>query len=145
MRPRGTPVRVTLSLQLGHDIDGAWWPRTPGIARELPELIALLGTRLGDIIGINVNWPTSQGPPKLDSYGWEAKRQHVMTVTGSAASATLLIVPCRTDTALAVLVLRRAAGLPIDPLHLDTPACRTADGVLRAARAQTTCAASTPL
>lgn len=141
MRPRGPPVRLTLSLRLGHDIDGAWWPRTPGIARELPELIALLGTRLGDIIGINVNWSTSQGPPKLDSYGWEAKRQHVMTITGTTGSATLLIVPCRTDTALAVLVLRRAAGLPIDPIHLDSPAYRTADGVVRAAQAQTTCAA----
>ncbi|GBE67267.1 hypothetical protein MFM001_37290 [Mycobacterium sp. MFM001] len=140
MRPRGTPVRLTLSLRLGHDIDGAWWPRTPSIARELPELIALLGTRLGDIIGINVNWSASHGPPKLDSYGWEAKRQHVMTITGTSGSATLLIVPCRTDTALAVLVLRRAAGLPIDPLHLDTPAYRTAEGVVRAARAQSTCA-----
>src|SRR5579875_23365 len=145
MRRRGNPVRLTLSMQLGNDIDGAWWPRTPGITRELPELLAVLGTRLGDIIGIKVNWSASQGPPKLDSFGWEAKRQHVMTITGSAASATLLIVRCRTDTALAVLVLRRAAGLPIDPLHLDTPADRTADGVVRAARAQTTCAVPTQL
>lgn len=139
-RRPATKVRLTLASRLGHDIDGAWWPRTPGIARELPELIAVLATRLGEIVDIKVNWPSSQGPPKLDSYGWEAKRQHVMTIRGSSGSATLLVVPCRTGTALAVLVLRRAAGLPIDDIHLDTPACRIADGIVRAARTQTACA-----
>jgi hypothetical protein len=139
-----TPVRLTLASRLGHDIDGAWWPRTPGITRELPDLIGLLGTRLGDILDITVNWSSSQGPPKLDSYGWEAKRQHVMTITGSNGRVNLLIVPCRTGTALAVLVLRRAAGLPIDPIHLDTPVYRTADSIVRAALAQTECAASCP-
>jgi hypothetical protein len=39
-------------------------------------------------------------------------------------------------SALAVPVLRRAAGLPVDPLHLGTQACRTADFVVQAARAQ---------
>jgi hypothetical protein len=136
-----TPVRLTLASRLGRDIDGAWWPRTARIARELPELVAMLGTRLGDIIDIKVNWSSSQGPPKLDFYGWEAKHQHVMTITGSKGSATLLVVPHGTGTALAVLVLRRAARLSIDPIHLDTPADRTADSIVRAARSQSACAA----
>ncbi len=142
-----TPVRLTLALRLGHDIDGAWWPRTARIARELPELIAVLRTRLGEIIDIKVNWSSLQGPPKLDSYGWEAKHQHVMTISGRNGSANLLVVPYRTGTALAVMVLRRAAGLPIDPIHLDTPAYRTADSIVRAARTQGACAvpATSPL
>jgi hypothetical protein len=131
-----SPVRLTLAPRLGHDIDGAWWPRTARIAQELPELIALLGTRLGEIINVEVNWLSTQGPPKIDSYGWEAQHQHVMTVNGRKGSATLLVVPHATSTALAVMVLRRAAELPIDPTHLDTQACRTADCVVRAARTQ---------
>ena len=135
-----TPVRLTLASRLGQDLDGAWWPRTARIARELPELIAVLRTRIGDIIDIKVNWSASQVPARLDSYGWEAKHQHVMTVSGRDASVTLLVVPYRTGTALAVMVLRRAAGLPIYEPHLDTPAYRTADNVVRAARIQRACA-----
>lgn len=136
-----SPVRLTLASRLGHDIDGAWWPRTARMARELPELIAVLGTRLGEIIDIEVNWSSSQGPPRLDWYGWEARHQHVMTISGRNGSATLLIIPHRTATALAVMVLRRAAGLPIDPIHLDTQACRTADSIVRALRTQSVCGA----
>jgi hypothetical protein len=54
-RHPGSPVRVTLASRLGHDIDGAWWPRTARMARELPELIAVLGTRLGEITHVGVN------------------------------------------------------------------------------------------
>jgi hypothetical protein len=131
-----SPVRLTLASRLGHDIDGAWWPRTARMSQELPELIALLGTRLGEIIDVEVNWLSSQGPPRIDSYGWEAQHQHVMTINGRNGSATLLIVPHATSTALAVMVLRRAADLPIDSTHLDTHACRIADCVVRAARTQ---------
>jgi hypothetical protein len=131
-----SPVRLTLASRLGCDIDGAWWPRTARMARELPELLAVLGTRLGEIIGVGVNWSSSQGPPDIDAYGWEAKHQHVMTISGRNGRATLLIVPHGTRTALAVMVLRRAAGLPIEPIHLNTQACRTADSVVRAARTQ---------
>lgn len=135
-RRLATPVRLTLASRLGHDVDGAWWPRTEGMARELPELLAVLSTRLGAIIDVAVNWSPSQGPPKIDSFGWETRHQHMMTISGRNGSANLLIVPHRTNTALAVLVLRRAAGLPVDPIHLDTPACQTADCVVRAARTQ---------
>ena len=62
-----------------------------------------------------------------------------MTLTGTRAQANLLVVPWRTSTALAVMVLRQAAALPILPMHLGTPACRTADDIVRAARAE--CAA----
>ena len=85
------------------------------MARELPELIAVLGTRLGEITDVGVNWSSSQRPPNIDSYVGKAKHQHVMTISGRNGSATLLIVPHGTSTALAVMVLRRAAGLPIEP------------------------------
>ena len=54
---------------------------------------------------------------------------------GSQARANLLVVPCRTTTALAVMVLRQAAGLPILSSHLDTPAYRAANDIVSAAQA----------
>ncbi len=139
-------TRVTLASILGDDdLDGAWWPHTASVARELPELIDALGERLGQIIDIGVNWSAFDGVLDLDSLtrrgidavpGWKTRHQRVMTVTGSRARANLLVVPCRTTTALAVMVLRQAAALPIMRSHLDTPAYRAADDIVRAARAE---------
>jgi Family of unknown function (DUF5994) len=135
-RRRASPVRLTLASRLGNEIDGAWWPRTGVISRELPELVSVLDVRLGHIIDINVNWSSLQCPPDLNWLGWRALNQRVMTVGGRTARANLLIVPHRTGAALAILVLRRAAGLPIDPAHRDSPAFQTADCIVRIARGE---------
>lgn len=138
-------IRLTLASELGSDLDGAWWPHSSSLARELPELIDALREPLGQVIDISVNWTSLQGVPDLDLLtcrGIEAiadrrpRHQRLMTVTGSRARANLLVVPSRTSTALAVMVLRRAAALPILPTHLDTPACRRADNIVQAARAE---------
>jgi len=130
-----TRLRLTLASQLGRDIDGAWWLRTARTARELPELIATLKGRLGEIVDINVNW-SLDGPPRMTFYGGECKRQPVMTLTGAAAEISLLVVPCTTSAALAVMILRQAARLRIEPFHVDTEAFKTAEGIVLAARAQ---------
>ena len=143
-RRLASPTRLTLAPVLGDDeLDGAWWPHTTSIARELPELINALGDRLGQIMDIAVNWSAFEGVLDLDSFsraeafpGFKARQQRVMTITGGHARANLLVVPCRTTTALAVMVLRQAAALPIMPSHLGTPAHRAADHILRAARAE---------
>ena len=127
------PVRLTLATQLGRDIDGAWWPHTGRISRELPDLVSVLGLRLGDILKIDVNWSSLEGPPDLNWHGWRGKHQHVMTILGSAGLAHLLVVPYLTRSALAVMVLRRAAGLPIDAAHHDSVAFQTADSIVRVA------------
>jgi hypothetical protein len=128
------PVRLTVATELGHGIDGAWWPRTVRMALELPELIHVLGPRLGEIVDINVNWTTLQRPPDFNALGWEGKQQHVITLVGRDARVSLLVVPYPTSTALAVMVLRRAADLPILSDHRDTQVFRTADSIVRAAR-----------
>ena len=145
-RRLASPTRLTLATVLsGDDLDGAWWPHSTSIARELPELIDALGGRLGPIMDIAVNWSAFDGVLDLDFLarssvdalpGSKTRQQRVMTVTGSHAQANLLVVPCRTTTALAVMVLRQAAGLPVLPDHLATPAYRAADGIVRAARAE---------
>jgi Family of unknown function (DUF5994) len=114
----------------------SWWPRTGLISRELPELVSVLDARLGGVIDINVNWSSLQRQPDLNWDWWQGTRPHIMTVGGRAAQAKLLIVPYRTGTALAVMVLRRAAGLPVYFAHRDSRAFQTAECIIRAARGE---------
>jgi hypothetical protein len=59
-----------------------------------------------------------------------------MMVTGSRFSANLLVVPSRTSSALAIMVLRQAAMLPVVSIELDTPEFRAGADIVRAARAE---------
>ncbi|PQM50316.1 hypothetical protein C5U48_20790 [Mycolicibacter virginiensis] len=130
------PIRVTVARKLGRDIDGAWWPHADRITNELPNLMAILTPLLGDITTINVNWSALQRPPDLNWPGREGKRQHVMTVSGTRGCVNLLVISYATHSALALMVMRCAAGLPIAAADRDKPACLTAGSVLRHARQQ---------
>lgn len=129
-------LRLTLASRLGNPIDGAWWPRTPLISRELPDLVSALNVRLGQVIGINVNWSSLQRQPDLNWGWWQGIDPQVMTIVGRDARAKLLIVPHRTGTALAVMVLRRAAGLPVHPIHHDSRAFKVAECIVRVAEGE---------
>ena len=96
------------------------------ITSELPNLVGVLTPLLGDITSINVNWSPLQRPPDLNSPGWEGKRQHVITVSGTHASAKVLIISYATHSALALMVMRCAANLPIEAADRDKPAFVTA-------------------
>jgi Family of unknown function (DUF5994) len=103
---------------------------------ELPRLIDALTPLVGDVTSINVNWPHLQRPPDFNWPGWEHKPQHVMTVNGEKAQINLLIIAYTTYSGLALMVLRRAAGLPITPADRDKPAFVTAGSILQAALTQ---------
>ena len=135
-QPRADPVRLCVARTLGHDIDGAWWPRADCIADELPSLVGILTPLLGDISSINVNWSSLQRPPDLNWPGWQGKRQHVMTVSGTHACANLLIISYATHSALALMVMRCAANLTIEAADREKPAFVTAGSILRAAQEQ---------
>ncbi|MDM4141931.1 MULTISPECIES: DUF5994 family protein [Mycobacterium] len=130
---RQSSLRLTLATRLGNKVDGAWWPRTGVISRELPELVSVLNVRLGQVVDINVNWSALQGQPQLNWGWWLGIDPQIMTVSGRDARARLLIVPHRTGTALAVMVLRRAAGLPVYAVDHDSRAFKSAEGIVRAA------------
>jgi len=139
------PVRFTLASALGSGLDGAWWPHTVSIARELPDLTDALREPLGKIIDIAVNWSPLQGVPDLDllnrhgvvsTPGQETRQLRVMAITGSRAKAHLLVVPSRTSIALAVMLLRQAADLPVLFEHQHTTAFDTAGVIVKAARTQ---------
>jgi hypothetical protein len=125
-----------VATTLGSDIDGAWWPRVDRITNELPHLIATLTPALGHITSINVNWQPLQRPPDLNWSGWKHKHHHVMTVCGGEASANLLMISYTTNSALALMVLRCAANLPIDVIDRKKPAFLTACSILLAAQQQ---------
>jgi hypothetical protein len=135
-RRSANPVRLSVSQELGSDIDGAWWPRVDRMTVELPNLVGALIPLVGDITSINVNWPPLQRPPDFNWPGWEHKPQHVMTVNGGEARVNLLIIPYATYSGLALMVLRRAAGLPITPADRDKPAFLTAGSILQPAAKQ---------
>ncbi len=135
-RRSANPVRLSVAHELGGDIDGAWWPRVDRMTIELPNLIAALTPLLGEITSINVNWPPLQRPPDFNWPGWEHKPQHVMTVHGGDARVNLLIIPYTTYSGLALMVLRRAASMPIMPADRDKPAFLTAGTILQAATKQ---------
>lgn len=135
-RRQSTPIRLSVARELGRDIGGAWWPRADRITNELPELVAVLTPLLGDVTSVNVNWSSLQRPPDFNWPGWEGKRQHVMTVQGAQACANLLIVSYATHSGLALMVLRRAANLPVAGADRAKPAFILADAILRAALQQ---------
>jgi hypothetical protein len=133
---QANPMRLSVACELGCDIDGAWWPRTERIHYELPQLVAVLKPMLGEISSINLSWPSLQRPPDLNCPGWEHKRQHLMTLSGTDARANLLVIPYATNSALALMVMRRVANLPIEAADRDKPAFLTAGSILRTAQHQ---------
>jgi uncharacterized protein DUF5994 len=138
------PVRLALAKTLGGDIDGAWWPHTASVARELPELIEVLHRPLGEIVDICINWSAMEGPLDLDTIasggrtliGAQHRRPRLMVVEGRDGCAKLLVVPHMTSQALGAVVMRCAAALPA--LHADrgTQLFETADGVVRVAQVE---------
>lgn len=135
-RRQANSVRLSVARQLGRDIDGAWWPRADRITNELPNVIAMLTPMIGDVTAINVNWPALQRPPDLNWPGWQQKRQHVMTVSGTHACVNLLVISYATRSELALMVLRCAANLPVQPADRDKTPFLTAGSIVRAAQQQ---------
>ncbi|SPM36270.1 hypothetical protein MRAB57_4110 [Mycobacterium rhizamassiliense] len=139
-RGQTNPIRLSVARELGRAIDGAWWPRADRMTNELPGLVTALTPLLGEIDSINVNWQPLQRPPEFNWPGWEIKRQHVMTVSAGGARVNLLIVPYTTYSALALMLLRCAANLPVTAPDREKRAYVTADLIMRAALQQ--CAAA---
>ncbi len=149
-RRRASPVRLSLNDILGGDIDGAWWPRTGSLASELPDLIDVLHTPLGEIVDIDINWSATAAAPILDAHfatamramRWNDSRQRIMVIVGKNGCARLLVIPHTTTQALGRMVMRRAATMPLVGDDHDVPEYAVADQVIRAARAQSASAAA---
>ncbi len=141
-RRLASPVRLTLAKRLGRDIDGAWWPRSASVAKELPELVEVLQRPLGEIVDININWSPGEGQLDLNTIAagsrtqaaFKPTRPRVMSVAGRGECVKLLVVPHMTSEALGGIVMRCAAGMLIESTVRSTPLYDTAVHIMGAAQ-----------
>ena len=137
-------VRVSLAEVLGADIDGAWWPYTASMGRELPDLVNTLRPVLGDVVDIRINWTATSPTPMLTTMplpasarmGPSTAHHRLMVLVGSACRTRILVVPSLTPTSLATMVMRRSARRPIPESDRGSTVLDAADRVVRAAQAQ---------
>ncbi|PHV68645.1 DUF5994 family protein [Williamsia muralis] len=117
-KPMSAPIRFTLARERGANIDGAWWPETARVGNELPLLVSALNPLLGVVRDVSVNWSRSDSFPDLDAVDYDGIRnslipvaQRIICLTGLKRTATLLVIPYRTSSALAVAILGETAGI----------------------------------
>ncbi|MGW7003630.1 DUF5994 family protein [Streptomyces sp. NPDC054933] len=100
-------------------LDGAWWPRSRDLSRELPALIGVLDARCGRITRVTVNpahWPVVPRKVPVAGHtvhvGWFADEQdrNVLTlVSYTAGRWDLLVIPPETGAAAAARLMLAAA------------------------------------
>lgn len=111
----------------GH-VDGAWWPFSEDLTAELPDLIAVLSSRLGEIDRLRYNvdeW--IEAPAQFTTGGraiqldgrrrWPSNTLEVLDANSD--KIVLLVVPWSTDPDSAHAIVMSAAA-PNDASSLDT-------------------------
>jgi uncharacterized protein DUF5994 len=102
----------------GH-VDGAWWPRDDDLAKELPDLLAVLSERLGAVDRVLYNLSEWTNAPKRLLSGGRAVRldgyhrqpASTLEVLGlGREKLLLLVVPSRTDPDQAHEMMMTAAA-----------------------------------
>jgi hypothetical protein len=102
----------------GH-VDGAWWPRSDDLPRELPDLLAVLSVRLGPVDRVMYHLPEWGAMPariltggrsvRLD--GFNRQPANTLEVLGLGRKRVLLVViPPHTDPDLAHDAMMAAAA-----------------------------------
>ncbi|MEU5030239.1 DUF5994 family protein [Streptomyces milbemycinicus] len=108
-------------------LDGAWWPRSRDLLRELPALTDVLDARWGRITRVSVNpthWPVIPRKVPVTGHtvhvGWFTDEQDphkLILLSYTAGRWDLLVIPPETSAAAAARLMAAAA---------------TADGLLTA-------------
>ena len=121
----GSEARISLKPFTRHPgvVNGAWWPRSRDLTRELPGLIAVLDESWGQINRVTVNagmWPRIskrvQTGPHIVRVGWFDAEQdpHDLCVIsyGSAPGRwDLLVVPPDTEPGQAARLMAAASDV----------------------------------
>ncbi|WP_407287067.1 DUF5994 family protein [Streptomyces sp. BP-8] len=100
-------------------LDGAWWPRSRDLFRELPALTDVLDARWGRITHVTVNpthWPVVPRKVPVSGHtvhvGWFAEEQDankLILLSYTAGRWDLLVIPPETDAAAAARLMSAAA------------------------------------
>jgi hypothetical protein len=117
--PEYTPrLRLKSRTDSAGYVDGAWWPRSRDLAAELPDVLAVLGVRLGPVWRV-VYDPEGWTPAprrlvlgdreiRLDTYAFELF--NTMYVFGTDGAVVVLrVIPSATHADLAHSALMAAA------------------------------------
>lgn len=99
--PENTPrLRLKPKAPTTGYVDGAWWPHSDDLARELPDLLAVLSVRLGPIDRVMYNldeWPDvparirfADRPVRLN--GYRLQPHNTIEVLGLAGGRIVLLV-----------------------------------------------------
>ncbi|GAA2264594.1 MULTISPECIES: DUF5994 family protein [Kitasatospora] len=129
-QPPGPEPPVRLSLTPGSAtpgrLDGAWWPRSHDLLRELPPLATALDPKWGKITRVTVNpthWPVIPRRVPVAGHvihvGWFEQEQdadEVIVCSFIPLRLELLVIPPETDAATAEQLMTAAA----DPANTHT-------------------------
>lgn len=99
--PENTPrLRLKPKAPISGRVDGAWWPRSNNLVKELPDLLAVLSVRLGAIERVMYNlteWAKAPGrlltggrAVRLD--GYSRQPANILEVRGIGRDQILLLV-----------------------------------------------------
>jgi hypothetical protein len=113
------PARVFLEPTLARDgtLDGAWWPRTTDLHRELPALVTILENQLGPIMRVRLNLAAWDDTPAhllvrgrfLRVSGFTGTANTIRVIRGDQDGYLLLVVPPDTAAPAATAAMRTAA------------------------------------
>jgi hypothetical protein len=118
--PENTPrLRLKPKAPTTGHVDGAWWPRSDDLPKELPDLLAVLSVRLGSVDRVMYNlaeWAktparllTGGRSVRLD--GFQRQPGNTLEVLGiGREKILLLVVPPNTDPDLAHDAMMAAAA-----------------------------------
>lgn len=113
------PARAFLEPTLTRDgtLDGAWWPRSTNLHRELPALVGAVQARLGPILRVRVELTAWDGVPAhlmidgrfLRVSGFSGTAGTVRLIRGNQDGFLLMVIPPGTPMPAATAAMRTAA------------------------------------
>jgi hypothetical protein len=118
--PENTPrLRLKRKAPISGYVDGAWWPHSDELPKELPDLLAVLSVRLGAVARVTYHldeW--AKAPRKISIDGKIVRldgyhRQPPNTVgvlDGRGSKIVLLVVPAQTEPDRAHTIVMAAAA-----------------------------------
>jgi hypothetical protein len=118
--PENTPrLRLKRKSPITGYVDGAWWPHGDDFPTELPDLLAVLSVRLGDVARVTYNLAEWAKAPRklpidgrivgLDGYHRQPSNT-VGVLDGRGNKIVLLVVPAHTEPDRAHTIAMAAAA-----------------------------------
>ena len=127
--PEHTPrLRLKRKAPTTGYVDGAWWPHSDDLPTELPDLLAVLSVRLGEVARVMYNlgeWAAAPRKVSIDGRtvrldGYHRQPPNTLGVAdGYGNKIVLLVVPAHTEPDRAHTIVMAAAAAD-DATNVDT-------------------------